>query len=53
MSDVTHMIASIATDSPAERAGMQPGEQVLAINGHELKDIFDLFFCQIQCIEIG
>ena len=46
MSDVTHMIASIATDSPAERAGMQPGEQVLAINGHELKDIFDLFFCQ-------
>ena len=44
MSDVTHMIASIATDSPAERAGMQPGEQVLAINGHELKDIFDYHY---------
>ncbi|MCR4998784.1 MAG: DUF512 domain-containing protein [Lachnospiraceae bacterium] len=44
MSEATHMIASITADSPAERAGMQPGEQVLAINGHKLKDIFDYHY---------
>ncbi|MCR5641639.1 MAG: DUF512 domain-containing protein [Lachnospiraceae bacterium] len=44
MSKATHMIATITPDSPAERAGMVPGENIVAINGHELKDIFDYHY---------
>ena len=38
------MIANITEGSPADLAGMQPGEEIIAINGHELKDIFDYHY---------
>lgn len=40
----THLIKSVSSDSPAARAGIVPGDILLAINGHELKDIFDYHF---------
>lgn len=38
------IITSIDRHSPAERAGLQPGEQLLTINGHEIVDVLDYRF---------
>ncbi|MBQ9631592.1 MAG: DUF512 domain-containing protein [Lachnospiraceae bacterium] len=39
-----HLISYIEPDSPADRAGVQVGDILLAIDGHPLLDIFDYHF---------
>jgi len=38
------VIAAVAEGSIAERAGMQPGDQMVSINGHVLRDVIDYRF---------
>ena len=38
------MITSVDRHSPAERAGITPGEQLLTINGHQIIDVLDYRF---------
>ncbi len=38
------MIAAVEPGSLAERAGLKPGDQLIAINGHLLRDIIDVQF---------
>lgn len=40
----THKISYVAEDSPAYYAGLEPGDIILEINGHKLKDIFDYHY---------
>ena len=41
MNKVRHVISRIIEDSIAEELGMEPGDELLKINGQEIKDIFD------------
>jgi putative radical SAM enzyme (TIGR03279 family) len=38
------LIAAVAPGSLAQRAGLQPGDELLAMNGHELRDVIDVRF---------
>ena len=38
------VIASVDHRSPAQRAGIRPGEKLLTINGHEIVDVLDYRF---------
>ncbi len=38
------LITVVAPDSLAERAGLRPGDELLSINGHPLRDIIDVRF---------
>jgi len=38
------VIAAVAEGSIAERAGMRPGDQMVSINGHVLRDVIDYRF---------
>ena len=38
------VIAAVAPGSLAERAGLQAGDELLAINGHRLRDVIDVRF---------
>ena len=38
------IITSVDRHSPAERAGIAAGEQLLTINGHEIIDVLDYRF---------
>ncbi len=38
------LIAAVAPGSLADRVGLQPGDELLAINGHELRDAIDVRF---------
>ncbi len=35
------VITSVDHRSPAQRAGIRPGEKLLTINGHEIVDVLD------------
>jgi regulator of sigma E protease len=35
---VTNVIGQVASDSPAERAGLKPGDEIIAVNGTNLKE---------------
>jgi putative radical SAM enzyme (TIGR03279 family) len=37
-------LAEVSPGSPAERAGLRPGDKVIAINGHVLHDVIDYWF---------
>ncbi|MCQ2543722.1 MAG: DUF512 domain-containing protein [Lachnospiraceae bacterium] len=42
-----HIIKSVAKDSIAEEIGLEPGDEILKINGEEIRDILDyMFFVQ-------
>ena len=36
-----HVISDVIKDSPAEKAGLKPGERLISINGEVIEDIFD------------
>jgi putative radical SAM enzyme (TIGR03279 family) len=38
------LIAAVAPGSLAERVGLQPGDELLSVNGHELRDVIDVRF---------
>lgn len=38
------IISRVESDSLAARLGVQPGDELLAINGHQLRDIIDVHF---------
>jgi putative radical SAM enzyme (TIGR03279 family) len=38
------LIAAVAPGSLAERVGLRPGDELLAINGHPLRDVIDVQF---------
>jgi putative radical SAM enzyme (TIGR03279 family) len=38
------VVASVASRTPAGRAGLRPGDRILAINGHPLRDTIDFHF---------
>ncbi len=40
----SHTIAQVAVGSPADFAGLEPGDSILAVNGQPLEDIFDYYF---------
>ncbi len=42
--NATHKVANVIPGSPAYYAGLEPGDIILEINGHELKDIFDYYY---------
>ncbi|MFQ6000442.1 MAG: PDZ domain-containing protein, partial [Anaerolineae bacterium] len=35
------LISSVQEGSPAEKAGLLPGDELLSVNGHRLRDIID------------
>lgn len=37
-------IEDVLPGSPADRSGLKPGDQLLAVNGHKLRDAIDLMF---------
>jgi putative radical SAM enzyme (TIGR03279 family) len=38
------LISAVATGSLAERAGLRAGDELLAVNGHALRDVIDVHF---------
>ncbi|MDE6943618.1 MAG: radical SAM protein, partial [Lachnospiraceae bacterium] len=53
MKKVRHVISRIIEDSIAEELGMEPGDELLKINGQEIKDIFDYqYLVQDEYIEV-
>ncbi|MBI3735887.1 PDZ domain-containing protein, partial [Candidatus Sumerlaeota bacterium] len=38
------VVESIAAGSPAERAGLRPGDRILSVNGEPIRDAIDLMF---------
>ena len=53
MNKVRHVISRIIEDSIAEELGMEPGDELLKINGQEIKDIFDYqYLVQDEYIEV-
>ena len=51
------VITSVDHRSPAQRAGIRPGEKLLTINGHEIVDVLDYRFygydakCRLELLE--
>lgn len=38
------VISSVRRGSPAEKAGLLPGDELLSVNGHQLRDVIDFRF---------
>ena len=49
-----HIISSVQPGSIGEELELQPGDAVVSINGHEIKDIFDYrFLCDEEELILG
>lgn len=47
------VISGIAPKSPANRAGVQPGERLISINGNRVTDVLDYrFYMMEECVEL-
>ena len=47
-------IASVARRSPAARAGIEAGDVLLTVNGHEISDVLDyMFYCAEDRVELA
>ncbi len=44
MREVENIVDEVEKDSPADRAGILPGDRILSINGHKINDAIDLMF---------
>ena len=48
-----HIVGSVIPGSIAEELGMEAGDAIAAINGNEIKDIFDYqYYTQEEYIEV-
>ena len=53
MKKTKHVIRKIIEGSIAEELGMEPGDELLAVNGQEITDIFDYqYLVQDEYIEV-
>ena len=44
---MAQVITSVDPGSPAARAGLRPGDKLLSINGHEVRDVLDYrYYCE-------
>lgn len=49
-----HIVEQIMPDSIAEEMEIEPGDEIVSINGEEIEDIFDYqFLCESDYIEVG
>ncbi|MCR4748358.1 MAG: DUF512 domain-containing protein [Lachnospiraceae bacterium] len=49
-----HIVAEVLPDSIAEEMEIEPGDEIVSINGEQIEDIFDFqFFCENEYIEVG
>ncbi len=47
------IVTSIDIDSPAEKAGVKVGDQLLKLNGHKIEDVLDYrFFCYDPVVKV-
>ena len=47
------VVTSVDRRSPAQRAGIQAGEKLLTVNGHEIVDVLDYrFYCYDPVLEL-
>ena len=47
------VIISVDKGSPADKAGIRPGEELLSVNGHKIRDVLDYdFYCYDGKLEI-
>ena len=47
------IITSVDHRSPAQRAGITAGEQLIAVNGHEIVDVLDYrFYCYDPVLDL-
>lgn len=42
------VISSVRRGSPADKAGLLPGDELLSVNGHRLRDVIDYRFCSAE-----
>ena len=48
-----HMISSVAKGSIAREMGIDPGDILLSVNGHEIEDIFDYrYYIEDEYLEL-
>ena len=45
---LSFVISSVEKNSPAEKAGILPGESIVSINGNVIKDVLDYRFYMID-----
>ena len=46
-------IRTVDEDSPAQRAGLRPGETVTHVNGHPIVDVLDYkYYTYDPCLEL-
>ena len=44
---MAQVITSVDSGSPAARAGLKPGDALLSVNGHEIRDVLDYrYYCE-------
>ena len=48
-----HLITGVEPDSIAEECGVEPGDRIGSINGHEIEDFFDYqYYIEEEYLEV-